>query len=107
MEFDIFMAVALVIAVAFGFAVYYLYNKYRCQAVDDVYDILRGIWDKYGERLEKDNPTLYSELKSAIDVMDKAMEDKEISIMEAFAIAQSVLPLAKRLVAYVKKQYGE
>jgi len=106
MEFDIITIVAIALALIIGFAIYYLYNRYKCSAVDEVYGLLKSIWDTYGERLEKDNPELYAELKSAIVEMDKAMEDKEITIMEAFVIAQAFIPLTKRLTKYIKEKYG-
>lgn len=105
MEFDAITIIACILALAVGLLFYYLYNKYKCDAVDEVYDILRSIWENYGMKLKEDNPELYKELESAIQEMNKAMEDKEITIMEAFMIAKSFIPLTKRLTEYIKKQY--
>lgn len=105
MDLDVFTIVAIALAVVIGLLVYYLYNKYRCDAVDEVYDLLKGIFNRYGPRIEHDDPDLYAELKTAIEEMDKAMEDKEISIMEAFMIAKAFLPLTKRLAKFVKEHY--
>lgn len=104
-DFDTITIIASVIALVLGLGFYYLYNRYKCDAVDDVYDTLRMIWEKYGTRIEKDNPDLYLELKSAITELDKAMDDKDITIMEAFNIAKALIPLTKRIAKYVKEQY--
>ena len=105
MEFDIFMIIALLLAVVVGFIVYYVYQKMDAKKVNEVFGILKGYWEKYGTKLKEDNPELYKELESALDTMEKAMSDEEISILEAFAIAKAFIPLTKRLTAYIKKQY--
>ena len=106
MEFDAITIIACILALIVGLAITYFYNKYKCDAVDEVYDILKTIWEKYGVKLEQDNPELYKELESAITELDKAMDDKDISIMEAFMIAKAFIPLTKRLTEYVAKQYS-
>ena len=106
MEFDAITIIACILALAVGLALMYFYNKYKCDTVDKVYDILRTIWDKYGKDIEKDNPDLYKELESAIQELDKAMADKDISVMEAFNIAKAFIPLTKRLADYIAKMYA-
>jgi len=107
MEFDIFMILALAIAVIIGAGLYYLYQNVDAKKVNEVYGILKGYWEKYGVKLEEDNPELYNELEGAMMTMEKAMSDDEISILEAFEIAKAFLPLTKRLTEYIKKQYEE
>lgn len=105
MEFDILTIVGFIIALIIGFGIYYAYNKYNKDAVNKVFNTIKTVMNLYGPKLEQDNPDLYKEVKGALETMEKAMSDEEISIMEAYDIAQKMLPLVKRLEKYVKEQY--
>lgn len=105
MDFDMMTIIAMAVALIIGFLIYYAYNNYNRQAVDKVFGIFKSIWDNYGKLIEKDNPELYKELEVAMQTMEQAMSDKEISIMEAFEVAQTFVPLVKRLEKYIKDQY--
>ena len=105
MDFDVMTIIAFAVALLIGCLIYYAYNKYNKEAVDKVFGMLKSIWENYGKLIEKDNPALYKELEVAMETMEQAMSDEEISIMEAYDIAQKLVPLVKRLEKYIKDKY--
>lgn len=105
MEIDAITVLAIILAGFAGAIIYYIYQKVDADKVNEVYGILKTYWETYGVKLKEDNPDLYKDLESAMMKLENAMSDDKISILEAFEIAQSLLPLTKRLAEYIKKQY--
>lgn len=105
MVFDLEFIIEIIIALVIGGGIYYLYNNYKSEKIDQVYSIVTSLYEKYGDMIKKDNPQLAKECEEALKVLKNAMEDGEISIMEAFDITKAFLPLTARLVKYVKKEY--
>ena len=105
MEFDAITIIAMILAVVVGAIIYYVYQKVDTRKANEVFGTLKAIWEKYGVKLKEDNPELYTELEGAMNTMQKAMSDDEISIVEAFMIAKAFIPLTKRLTEYIKEQY--
>lgn len=105
MEFDVITIIAIVASVAIGIAIYYLYQNYDHKMVDKVFNTVKAIFNAYGDRIKQDDPELYEELKDCLDTMEKAMSDDEISIMEAYSIAKSFIPLVTRLEKFIKERY--
>lgn len=106
MEFDIWTILTVLIALLVGVLCFYIYNNQRNTAVDEVFKTVKTIFDSYGEDILKDNPQLYSEVKTALDAMSEAMGDEEITLVEAFEIVRAYIPLSKRLTTYVKEHYA-
>ena len=102
---DVFTIIAVILAFLVGLFLYYLYSKGKGEAVDTVYGVIKEVFDNYGEKLKEANPQLYGELEDAMQAMDDAMSDKEITIMEAYNIALSIIPLMKRLTKFVESKY--
>lgn len=105
MDIDFWYILSIVISILIGLGIYYVYQKVDSEKVDAVFGTVKAIYDRYGERIKHDNPQLYEELDNAMKKLEEAMTDSEISIMEAFMIAQSFLPLANRLTRYIKEHY--
>lgn len=105
MEFDIWFALAVIIAVAIGALVTWGYNKYKTAKIDSIFKTVRTLFDTYGAHIEKDNPELYSKLVIALSVMDKAMSDGTITISETVEMIKTFLPLSKTLVNFIKARY--
>lgn len=105
MEFDIFYVIAVILAGILGFAIYYVYSNMDRKKVNEVYGLLKSIWETYGDRIKTDDAQLYADLDDAVKTMDKAMSDGEISIMEAFNLAKSFIPLTDRLTKFIKDHY--
>lgn len=105
MVFDIVTIVAIALAIIAGGAFYYVYNKYKSEKIDKVYYVISELYEKYGDLIKKDNPELAKECETTLNVLKKAMEDGEISIMEAFEITKAFVPLMTRLVKFVKSKY--
>lgn len=102
---DVFTIIAVILAFLVGLFLYYIYSKGKGEAVDTVYGVIKEVFDNYGDKLKEDNPQLYGELEDAMKAMDDAMSDKEITIMEAYNIALSIIPLMKRLTKFVESKY--
>lgn len=102
---DVFTLLTVVIAFIAGAAVIYVYNNHRTAVVDKVYKNIKTLFAAYGSRIKADDPELYKELANAISVMDKAMEDKEITLLEAFDIISAYIPLSSRFVKFIKEKY--
>lgn len=105
MMFDIETIIAIALALIVGGVIYYAYNKYKDGKIDKVYYVIADLYDKYGDMIKKDNPELAKECEDALKVMRNAMEDGEISIMEAFEITEAFVPLMGRLVRFIKSKY--
>ena len=105
MDFDIWTMLAVVIAILIGMAIYYVYNHVNAVNVDKVFKTIKTLFDTYGERILKDNPELHKEIEDALKVMEQAMEDEDIDLMEAFDIIKVYVPLSKRLTEYIKNHY--
>lgn len=105
MMFDIETIIAIALALIAGVGFYYVYNKYKTEKIDKVYYIIADLYEKYGDLIKKDNPALAKECEEALAVMKKAMEDGEISILEALDISKAFVPLMGRLVKFIKSKY--
>lgn len=105
MVIDWMTILAVAIAVIAGFVLFYIYNRHSTQVVDKAYTLIATLFDTYGKRIEVDDPELYKDIRCALDVMDKAMEDKKISIEETFDIIATYIPLSKRLTKFIQDKY--
>lgn len=105
MAIDLVTIIAVAIAVIAGFALFYVYNVRATQTVDKAYTLIVTLFETYGEKIKVNDPVLYDDVKCALEVMDRAMEDKKISIEETFDIIATYLPLSRRLTKFVKEKF--
>ena len=105
MIIDIETVIAIALALIVGGGLYYAYNKYKDGKIDKVYYVIAELYEKYGDLIKKDNPELAKECEEALKTLKIAMEDGEISLMEAIEITKAFVPLMSRLVKFVKNKY--
>lgn len=96
---------AMLFAVIFGMSLFYIVNRSKTGAATKVIASLTEIFDKYGEKLKEDDPTLYQELEDTLNSITQAMSDGRISLLETCDIMDKAMPLAMRLSRKIKKKY--
>ena len=103
--FDIETIVTIAIAIAMGALVYFAYNKYSTEKVDQVYQVITELYSKYRDKIKADNPQLAEDCDKAIQVLDNVMSDGNVTALEALEVAKVFIPLSNRLVKFIKEKY--
>lgn len=105
MMLDIETICAIALAIAMGAIVYFAYQKYSTEKIDQVYQVITSLYSKYKDKIKQDNPQLADECDNAIKVLDEVMSDGNITALEALEVAKVFIPLTNRLVKFIKDKY--